>query len=550
MSRRNNTASSLKGGVASKSKNKTTTNRTKARFPLFGRFTKVLLSHPWLTMLVALWAFLYFFYGDVMRIAPYRSFFAFSAQAMEYWLCQPLGWLYVVGRFLLMANVWPLCGTFLLAAMLSLAARFLDYALALKGWGRTVAFVAPFVYFGFLFYRGLNLFYQNEPSWIMNWPLLALVVSVLLATVRRLLKGRANSASVEAKPMIKAVLAVFVAMWVGCAAMALTYAQNDRLTCAMEREIFDEDWDAMADLAKSAHRPSRTVAAYYALALNQNGQLASELFNIPYQYPNAHLTRAGGVFDGGIDYVVVDCNLFSGLTRSAYHEAMEQNVLEGHTIHRLERMVQCALIDGERALADKYLTILKSVPFEGDFVEKYSAMLADSTLVMQNSMLASIIELQPVHDNFEQNYREPLFLGYNLALQEAKTVRGLNNSLYACLYTKDMKAFGQRILTMIENGVRLPKIYEEAIVVQNIKNLGVLKQIKLSPYVLKEMREFMGECFTKQDLASGKDKTEMQKEKGRKYKKYLGTYEYYYYFQNIPDENYIVPGQEEKGGVN
>lgn len=517
---------------------------------MFSRMLKPLQTHPWLTMLVALWAFLYFFYGDMMRIAPYRSFFAFSAQAMEYWLCQPLGWFYAIGRFLLLANTWPVCGTLLLAAMLTLAARLLDYALLLKGWWRAVAFAAPFVYCGFLFYRGLNIFYQSEPSWIMNWPLLALFFCALLAAVRCLIKSRLKSASVATRPMIKGVLVVFAALWVGCAAVALTYAQNDRLTCAMERKIFDEDWDAMIELAKSAHRPSRTVAGYYALALNQNGQMASELFNIHYQYPNAHLTRAGGGFDGGIDYIVVDCNLFSGLTRSAYHEAMEQNVLEGPSVHRLERMVQCAVIDNEKELADKYLAILKRVPFEGDFVEKYSAMLADSSLVVQNPLLASVIELQPVHDNFEQNYKEPMFLGYNLALQEAKTVRGLNNSLYACLYTKDMKAFGQRILTMIENGMRLPKIYEEAIVVQNIKNLGVLKQIKLSPYVLKEMREFMGECFTKQDLASGKDKTEMQKEKGRKYKKYLGTYEYYYYFQNIPDENYIVPGQEEKGGVN
>ena len=154
-----------------------------------------------------------------------------------------------------------------------------------------------------------------------------------------------------------------------------------------------------------------------------------------------------------------------------------------------------------------------------------------------------VIELQPVHDTFEQIYREPMFLGYNLALTEAKSMRGLHNSLYACLYTKDMKAFGSRILTMLEQGVPLPKIYEEAIVVQNIKNLSVLKQIKLSPYVLQEMKDFMGECFAKGEKAD-------PKEKAKKFEKYRGTYEYYYYFQNIPDENYIVPEEKEKGGVN
>lgn len=521
-----------------------------AHLSLLNRLAQMLLAHQWIVMFIALWAFLYFFYGDTMRIAPRRSFFAFSEQAMEYWLCQPLGWLYVVGRLLLTINRWPICGTLLVSAMLTLAARLLDYALQLKGWGKAVAFAAPFIYVGYVLYKGLNLFYQAEPSWIMNWPLLALLLCALLATPRRLLGKRTSLPSVTKRPLTKGVLTVFAALWVGSVAVAMTYGQNDRLTCSMECKMLDEDWDAMAELAKAASRPSRTVAGYHALALNQNGQLASELFNIPYQYRNAHLTRKDGSFDGGLDYIVVDCNFHAGLTRSAYHEAMEQNVLEGPSVQRLERMVQCAMIDGERALAEKYLTILKKVPFEGGFVEKYWPMLSDSNMVKRDPLFASVVELQPVHDSFEQNYREPIFLGYNLALQEAKTLRGLHNSLYACLYTKDMKAFGSRILTLIDNGVRLPKIYEEAIVVQNIKNLAALKQLNLSPYILQQMREFMGECFTKQDLDKSIDKAEMQKEKGRKYKKYLGTYEYYYYFQNIPDENYVVPGQQEKGGVN
>ena len=38
--------------------------------------------------------------------------------------------------------------------------------------------------------------------------------------------------------------------------------------------------------------------------------------------------------------------------------------------------------------------------------------------------------------------------------------------------------------------------------------------------------------------------------KAKKFEKYRGTYEYDYYFQNIPDENYVVPDEGEKGGVN
>ena len=492
-------------------------------------------------MLIMLWAFLYFFYGDTLQVAQQRSFFVFDSVAMQYWLCQPLGWLFVTGRFMLLICTWPVVGALLIAAMLTLATRLLDRGLGLKGWWRSLVAAAPFAYIGFYFYKGLNLFYLHEPSWIMTIPLIALAVCAVIYGFCRLFRHPVAEPKKERK--VEPCLISFVVLWLASAVTAVTYAQNDRLTCAMECKMMEQDWDGMAELAKKASHPSRTVAAYHALALNQNGQLATELFNLPYQYKNAHLCRYSGGFDGGLDYIVIDCNFYAGLTRSAYHEAMEQNVLEGPTIHRLKRMVQCAVVDGEVALAEKYLAILDKALFEGDFVEKYSAMLRDSNLVAQDSELASVIELQPVHDSFEQIYREPLFLGYNLALTEAKTMRGLHNSLYACLYTKDMKAFGARIITMIESGVPLPKIYEEAIVVLNIKNLSVLKQLKLSPYTLQEFKDFMSDCFSKSDKSE-------PKVKANKYDKYLGTYEYYYYLQNIPDENYVVPGEETKGGVN
>ena len=108
---------------------------------------------------------------------------------------------------------------------------------------------------------------------------------------------------------------------------------------------------------------------------------------------------------------------------------------------------------------------------------------------------------------------------------------------------------------MIQNKVMLPKVFEEAIVVQNIKHLSDLKQLKLSPYTLQGMKDFVSDCFTKSEKPhtqmTKEEKNNISKEKAKKYKdKYLGTYQYYYYFQIVPDENYVVPGKDEKGGVN
>lgn len=511
---------------------------------------------------VVVWLFLYLLYGDVLFVAEQRSFFAFDSVAMQAYLSQPLGWLYAAGRFMLLSGVCPAFASLLLAAMLVVSAWLVDRALRLRGWWHLVSVPLPFLYVLFLFCMGLNLVYLRELSWIMTIPLISLLCAMVAASFSRFFFKTSISLRTFAKPLETdnprcafGILGLVAVLMLSSVAVALTYAQNDRITCSMERYMYGEEWDKMADAAKKASRPSRTVTGLYAIALNQNGQLATELFNIPMQYGNIHLSRSDGQFDSGMDFIVVYCNFYAGLTRSAYHEAVEQTVLEGPSVVRLKYMVKCALIDKENALAEKYLAILKRVPFESEFVEKYSEMLYDYNRVVQDCELASVIELQPVKDSFEQEYREPMFLGYNVRLLEAKSIRGLNNCLYACLYSKDLNGFWERIVTMIQNNVILSKVFEEAIVVKNLKNLSVLKQLKLSPYTLQEMKNFMEDCFPKDEIPtkqlSKEEKNDRSKEKARKFMdKYLGTYEFYYYFQNVPDENYAVADKKEKGGVN
>lgn len=510
---------------------------------------------------LAVWSFLYFWYGDVLYVAEQRSIFSFDTTVMNAYLSQPLGWLYAVGRFMLLSCKLPLLGSLLISFMLILSTWLIRITFNIKGWLSLIVIVLPFAYFVYLFCMGLNLMYLRESSWAMTIPLISLVLCAIMAIVSRFFRKKTCSScridflKLNKISQVYLSYVVLIFLFGGSVVAAETYAQNDRITCSMERLMYEEKWDEMVSVAKKASQPSRTVVALYALALNQNGQMATELFNIPMQYKNAHLSRRDGSFDGGIDFIIIYGNFYAGLTRAAYHEAMEQTVLDGPSINKIKMMIKCALIDRENTLVEKYLAILKTVPFEKEFVEKYEDMLSDYSKVTNDAELASVIELQPVNDHFEQSYREPLFLGYNVTLREAKSIRGLNNSLYACLYSKDLQSFGQRIVTMIQNKVMLPKVFEEAIVVQNIKHLSDLKQLKLSPYTLQGMKDFVSDCFTKNDKhhtqMTKEEKNNISKEKAKKFKdKYLGTYQYYYYFQNIPDENYVVPGSEEKGGVN
>ena len=132
---------------------------------------------------LVLWSFLYFWYGDVLYVAEQRSIFSFDATVMNAYLSQPLGWLYAIGRFMLLSCKIPLFGSMLISCMLIFSAWLIRIAFNIRDWFCSVIVVLPFAYFVYFFYMGLNLMYLRESSWVMTIPLISLVLSGVIAIV-------------------------------------------------------------------------------------------------------------------------------------------------------------------------------------------------------------------------------------------------------------------------------------------------------------------------------------------------------------------------------
>ena len=194
-----------------------------------GRFLFLTKIPTFICLLIIVWGLLYFLYGDLLFVAEQRSFFAFNSTAMQYFLCQPLGWLYVVGRFMLLSCCWPLLGSLVIALMLTISAWLLDRAFNLRGWGHLVSVSFPFLYFVYFFYMGLNLVYLRELSWIMTVPLIPLFISIIIAIVAKLLKKTTftfssfwknnNFSSIQ-----KFIVLYMLFLMVCCIAVAVTYS--------------------------------------------------------------------------------------------------------------------------------------------------------------------------------------------------------------------------------------------------------------------------------------------------------------------------------------
>jgi hypothetical protein len=73
----------------------------------------------------------------------------------------------------------------------------------------------------------------------------------------------------------------------------------------------------------------------------------------------------------------------------------------GPTIAYYKRMAMCAILNQEKALAERYLFALEGVPFESDFVEKWRAYLVNPSLMNADQEIVNVLALKPLEENLE-----------------------------------------------------------------------------------------------------------------------------------------------------
>jgi len=516
---------------------------------------------PYALFFLLTWLFCGMVYGDVFYMAQQNSYFAFDSTIMQNVVDLQNGWLVLSGRFMLLAYHYPVLGGLLLAVLLTLSALIISRLLSklpcltvASPW-MTLSFVPAVAYLAVVVGRGLNLYFQYDPWYLLVSPLMFVLLLLLFLPLANAwkksnqvalfgespstLKGGLNG-GMFSFPGVKLGMGVVV-----CVALLYAFAifgmENTRATAKMERLMEEEDWDGMIAAARRCSRPSRSVACYHAIALVQTDRVMTDLFHIRYQFPDLHLKDREGKEDNGVNYYTPDGDYAAGLLNTSYHECMESVVLDGPTVKKFKRMFLCALLNGENALAEKYMHLISKVPFEGAFVEKYAPMLKDKELVMRDANLARVSELRPVEDHFEQSFRTPYFIGYNVALKSGRSRRALLNSAAACLYGKLLDGFCTRVTGMA--GIPMSSNGKEALMLVAMKYPAIGKTYKVDPITYQRFQTFMGDVARMQD----EDKMKMADELWKTSRSY---YPYYYYYGNIYESEKATKSANEKGGVN
>lgn len=484
-------------------------------------------------------------YGDMLRRTAEANFITNDSTQMAFLTSQSWGTVYCWGRWLLcsMSNLYV--GAALLSLILTLTAVLADKALCIPRRWRGVSALVPGGVVLWMICRGLNLYYKSEPSLLFIIPVAVLLAAALLALAGRFSWGR-KKCEVTADA-VKAKRAwgwtVPVVLTAALSATTLQWNKAEILTARMQMRMMDGDFEGMVDDAHDLERPTRSVAAYYAIGLVQTGQLLERQFDIPYDFPEMRLER----HDGNEEYTIFtgDCSFYAGLINTAYRCAMDYTVLYGPSLYNLKRMAVCAILNNETVLAEKYMTILKKVPFQEAFIEKYEPMIGNSERVDADEELHKVLALQPQEHFFEQNYRSPTFLGYNAGLLRG-TDASLETAIAARLYSKELEAAMPLIRVYAQkHGGQLPQSLQQAITIMSTKDpsidveFGNIVSMQAPTFTafITEAKPILDERKRVSEGKSEAEKLKIRDEYNHKLRTalaadWVGTYLYYYYCEN------------------
>lgn len=494
----------------------------------------------WVAGFVLLWVGCYCLLGDFLMRLEQDSFVTADARSMKFLTDTPFGYVFWAMRYLLLPFKLPLLGTTLYALLLTLLAMAVRRTFNLSSRLWALSFLPSWGLLIWMAWRGINLYYKAEPSLFMTLTIGLLLIFGIGAGVQCFRHRQQKEAAEAHSPFWTDLLPV-----VGLGLLFYTthfYRQNDLLTAKLQLQMMRGEWQEMVELARTAKRPSKAVAAYHAVGLTMQRQILEGMFELRYDFPESTLDER----DGNEVYGVFesDCNLVAGLVDGAYHTAFDRLVMNGTKLRILKLLTICAVLNEEKALAKKYLRIIGSTPFEEDFVEHWTPLAENPKAIEEDENLRLIRELRPLEtEAFEQFYRTPLFLGYNYAMMKGAKV-ALGTALAACLYTKDLSATMPRIQQYVATYQSLPRCLQETLVLVHFTNprANLLAQVQplLGPTTVMEFQQFISE-FKAQPTKDNARIREALKER------WGGTYYYYYYCENNDPEQTKA---QQSDGVN
>lgn len=296
---------------------------------------------------------------------------------------------------------------------------------------------------------------------------------------------------------------------------------NFYTTLAAVRAVENRDWSRVVELTSYAQQPTRTLVLLRNLALVKTGKAGDEMFrytdgDAPYDAPRPvqalRLMAARPLY---FNY---------GKVNFCYRWSMEDKVEYGLCPEYLIYMTRCALLNGEWAIARKYIATLKETSFYRGEAERYEALVGRKDAVLASAEFADVAPLMAYNDVLDgDGGLIEVYLLNNFAYMSGGNERQVPLSVLSSMVLKNPDLFWRHFLVYARHHKELPVHFQEAALLFGwLQNLDVSKL----PIAQETQRRFMSMVELAQ---SGVDETTGATDPVV-LQKIGGTYWYYYFF--------------------
>jgi hypothetical protein len=396
-----------------------------------------------------LWAF---------RCLPEKYALRTSFLALTCVVGYPLMGIYGLAATLLMAIwSWRLSVTRMQAVIHSIVALLLVIAVPLLCY--------RFVYYqtniANIYWAELPLYFITEEyhTYYIPYYLLALFFVVLAVTYH------ANRQA--AKPM-KKVYYLLCQVVIGMVMVGSVYTfwmkdENFHRELAMQHHIYQSDWNAVLEEAiHQKDEPTRAIVMMRNLALSRLGRQGNEMF----LYKNG--SKAYAAPFGMRLMLVVGPQIYYqyGLLNYCNRLCMEMGVEFGFRAEDYQLLVNCALLENDKALARKYIGILKNTLFYRDWAEQAEALVGHPEQIAKDAAREPITHMLHYSDVLggDQGYTERFLMNQLVRSDDNSDPLFQEQALLATLWTKDIKQFWFHFSNYIDLHPNdpMPRYFQEA----------------------------------------------------------------------------------------
>lgn len=324
------------------------------------------------------------------------------------------------------------------------------------------------------YFAALPNYAFTEAEWPMWLPLMGTALLTLLFDSAERLIGKSrksHDASIKHSKRRTLTVGISASLFVLSVAALLRFSFNDanfNQIVRMGQAVDDAHWEDVVEMAQRSEVevPTRIEVLYRNLALQKLGRGGDELF----QYP-----------DGDAEYKAVRTTSYLRLIAAAplyyyygkanysYRWCMEGMVEYGMRPCYLKYMALCAIVNGEKRLARKYLRQLSHTWFYRDFAAKYLSYLDQPDLMKADKDMAAVMRLMNYDDLLDgDSGLIEVYLLNSFAMMQGGTRDMVELSLQDNLILKDIDGFWAHFHALLPTFKgQVPIHYQEAALLFN-----------------------------------------------------------------------------------